>query len=408
LEGNSGTSSLPFELPLSQPATLPVSARLSKSSAGTATGSDVFGQLAVGSSGFVFSTAVVDFAPGQTSATIRARITGDIASEADEDFVIEMARHELINAAFGNGVSGRFAVVGTILGDDAPASTRYLLAAQRIATQGVRRYDVDGTFRDTWNVEVSSGQIAGLCRDADGNVMVTRFNLSDGPLLFSRNGAPRRRPFGIGSGTQFFNHESCVVDAAGNLYIGQAGELVSPDTDVPILKFNPSGVLLDRFLVPTGARGTDWIELGDDACTLYYTSEDTSVRRYDVCTRTALPNLTDALEAPCFSLRRRANGEVLVACMIAAYRIAAGGAILATYPRANLGETNAAGLFALTLDPDGTSFWTAGFASGNVYRVAIDSGAVLQTFNAGTSGVSGLLRYDRTASGDVVFANGFE
>lgn len=408
VEGNSGESALGIDLVLSQPGTLPVTAQVAKAAAGTAGGGDVFGLLAIGNGGFVNPIAAVNFAPGEVTQRVRARIFGDTSVEADEDFVVELPRHGLTNAAFGNGVSGRLTGIGTILSDDVPAGTRYLLAAQRVATQGVRRYDTNGTFYDSWNVEASTGQVAGMCGDGTGNVLVTRFNMTNGPVLFSRNGAPRQRPFGPVSGVSYFNHESCVVDAEGQIYIGQAGEVVSSDPEVPILRFGPGGVLRERILVPTGTRGTDWIELGADPCVLLYTSEDAAVRRYDRCAGTALPDLTSALQPPCFALKRRANDELLVACQDNAYRLDAAGVILRTYPRTGLGETNPQGLFALALDPDGSSFWTAGLQSGNVYRVDIETGNVLTTFNAGSSGVSGLLVQAGAVAADGVFADSFE
>lgn len=45
-----------------------------------------------------------------------------------------------------------------------------------------------------------------------------------------------------------------------------------------ILKFNRSGVLLDAYTVPVGARGAGWIDLAVDQTTMFYTSEDGSIR----------------------------------------------------------------------------------------------------------------------------------
>ena len=56
-----------------------------------------------------------------------------------------------------------------------------------------------------------------------------------------------------------------------------------------------------------------------------------------------------------------------------------------SYTAASLGEYPSdpdLGLFAMTLDSDGTSFWTAGYTSGQVHKVDIATGAVLKTFNA--------------------------
>ena len=97
----------------------------------------------------------------------------------------------------------------------------------------------------------------------------------------------------------------------------------------------------------------------------------------------------------------------MVACQEAVHRVSPEGVNLHTYTRASIGETDPAGLFAMNLDPDNTSFWTAGALSGNVYHVDIESGAVLGSFNSGPGGVAGLAVYDEL-SHEVVFADGFD
>jgi DNA-binding beta-propeller fold protein YncE len=79
--------------------------------------------------------------------------------------------------------------------------------------------------------------------------------------------------------------------------------------------------------------------------------------------------------------------------------------------RESLGESDSLGLFALNLDPDGTSFWTAGVQSNRVVRVDIASGAVLASFTPALSGQNGgLAIYDEIFGIDspTLFADGFE
>src|SRR6185295_540812 len=109
----------------------------------------------------------------------------------------------------------------------------------------------------------------------------------------------------------------------------------------------------------------------------------------------------------CYALRLRPNREVMVACQDAVHRLSPQGVNLKTYPRTDIGETDAAGLFAMNLDPDGTSFWTAGLLSGNVYHVDIASGTPLGSFNSGAGGVAGLAIYDEPHD-DTIFLDGFE
>lgn len=410
IEGNSGTALMTFAVRLSQQSTQTVTANVVKNPFGTATdGLPPSGDYLASGAG-----QAVTFAPGEILKSVTAQISGDLAVEADEAFTFEILRHSVQNAAFGNGVRGALGAAGTIISDDLPVGTRFVLIGKDNASTHIRRYANTGSYIDTWDTQQGSGiglPNTGQCFAPNGDVLATRFGYVS-PILFSRHGAVRNLTFGNAPGVNFNRHESCVFDRAGNVYVGQAGyNDTQTDAQVPVLKFNRSGVLLDSFVLPTGPRGTDWIDLASDQCTLYYTSEDTTVRRYDLCTRTSLPALITTLTAPyCYALRLRPNRELMVACQDAVHRVSAQGINLQTYTRQSIGETNAIGLFAMNLDPDGTSFWTAGGVSGNVYRVDIASGSVLTTFNSGPGGVSGLSVYDELfdTSSDVLFANGFE
>jgi hypothetical protein len=146
-----------------------------------------------------------------------------------------------------------------------------------------------------------------------------------------------------------------------------------------VLKFDLSGALLDSYDVATGPRGSDWIDLSADKCTLLYTSEGTLIRRYDVCADAQLSDFATVPSGACYALRIRANGEVMVACTNNVYRLSSAGLLLQTYPKP---LTESSFLFAMNLDPNGTSFWTAGFFTANVYHYDITSGLVINSFTA--------------------------
>ena len=138
-----------------------------------------------------------------------------------------------------------------------------------------------------------------------------------------------------------------MFDGSGNAYVGQA------DGEGTVLKFDPAGNLLETYSPEREDRGTDWIALASDECTLYYTSEGQSIKRYNVCTSTQLPDFATSLGSNCFALRIRGNNEVMVACTPELLRLSSTGAILQHYPAANY--PGLASLFAANLDPDGTS-----------------------------------------------------
>src|SRR5258708_1323573 len=170
------------------------------------------------------------------------------------------------------------------------------------------------------------------------------------------------------------NPESIVQDAAGNFYVGQA------DGSHQVRKFDAAGTLLATFSPAVEERGTDWIDLAADQCTLLYTSESTHIKRFNVCTNTQLPDFSPALAGShAFAMRIRPNQEVLVADTSAVHRLDKSGSVIQTYTLpGTFNDSNA--LFALNLDPDLTSFWTAAITGGQVFRVDINSGAILASF----------------------------
>lgn len=167
--------------------------------------------------------------------------------------------------------------------------------------------------------------------------------------------------------------ESILFDANVNAYVGQANGTGD------ILKFDAAGNPLTAFDVAREARGSDWIDLDSDQCTMFYTSEGFLVKRFDVCNNTQLPDFATLPNSPAFALRILPDGGVLVADSAEIVRLNAAGAVIQTYDAP--GEDN---WFALNLDPDGTSFWSADFSTANVYKFDIASGNILLSFNTGT------------------------
>jgi hypothetical protein len=221
-----------------------------------------------------------------------------------------------------------------------------------------------------------------MCFGEGGNLRSTNFG--DGTVsLFNNMGGLIDADWVSGLNA---DPESCVLDASGDIYVGTA------DGDRDIYKFDTAGTLLAQYDPAVGPRGTDWIDLAADQCTMFYTSEGNDIRRFDVCTNTQLSDFATDFTAPaaatdCYALRIRTNGEVMVACSDRVYRLSATGTVLQQYLAAAYGESF---FFALNLDPDDMSFWTAGLNSGDVYRINIATGLLITTFNAAPGGVFGL------------------
>jgi hypothetical protein len=241
----------------------------------------------------------------------------------------------------------------------------------------INQFSPTGTLKDTLDTTTGSGEDTGMCFDASGNMYATDFTASE-VSTFDSSGNLVAAAFGSG----YSHPESCVLDNAGDIYVSGAG------SDY-LLKFSPSGVLLNQYQPLTREdRGVDWIDLAADQCTIYYTSEFSDVLTYNVCTGTQGAPFATGLSPSCYALRIRPGGDVMVACQDEVYHLSGAGAVLKTYPASALVSSTGGSedsLFALSLDPDGTSFWTGAYDTGNIYRIDIATGAQLTTFNAGIS-----------------------
>jgi uncharacterized repeat protein (TIGR01451 family) len=176
------------------------------------------------------------------------------------------------------------------------------------------------------------------------------------------------------------NPESIVFDAAGNAYVGQS------DGSHRVLKFDPSGNLVDSYTVQIESRGSDWIELAPDQRTLYYTSEGHTIKRYDLVTRQQLPDFATGLPGnEAFQLQFLPDGSVLIADDHWILHLDTSGKIVQTY-----GYDPSNQWFNLVLDPDGKTFWSSDQGDGRVARFDISTGQQLESFNTVPGGAFGL------------------
>lgn len=229
-----------------------------------------------------------------------------------------------------------------------------------VANGQVNWYHANGVLATTLDTGLG-GFTTGMAFDGAGNLYVTNF--SAGTVSKFDTSGNYLGIFGSGySGSP----ESIVFDGAGNAYVG------SVDGDDAIRKFDPAGNPLSQYYVATETRGSDWIDLAADQCTMYYTSEGVTVKRFNVCTNTQLSDFASGLYGPDYALRILADGSVLIADTVQIVRLDSSGQIIQTYS-AN-GENC---WFALNLDPDGTSFWSGDHCTGDIYRFDIGTGTIL-------------------------------
>jgi hypothetical protein len=243
-----------------------------------------------------------------------------------------------------------------------------------VGVQGgqVFQYTQNGTLVQKLQSPNTNTEDTGMVFDSAGILYSTNFQ-SNQIVKYDSNGSF------IGTfGSGFNSHpESMVIDKSGNFYVGQA------DGTHNILKFDPSGNLLQTITPGATDRGTDWIDLAADQHTLFYNGEGPNTRTVD-----AISGVTNTFTShgnQMFALRILPSGDVLAANTSNVLEFDSAGNIIRTYT----GFTGASELFALNLDPDGTSFWTGDIGgSTGVWKVDIASGTILEHFQASKDGAT--------------------
>jgi hypothetical protein len=235
----------------------------------------------------------------------------------------------------------------------------------------IKEFQPDGTFVQSLNT-THPGEGDGMAFDNSGNLYATSGFAANTVVKFDSNGNLVNANLGSGYNS---HPESVVIDNTNGLvYIGQ------PDGTRQVLKFNLDGSVgpvPNTFSPATQNRGTDWIDLESDLHTIRYTSEGTTIFRYDLATSTQLaPFATGLPNSPAYAHRILSDGGELVAATSAILRLDSGGNVVDTFtiPGTSL-------LFAINLDPDGTTFWTADYIGGEIFHLDIATGTVIDHFN---------------------------
>ena len=243
----------------------------------------------------------------------------------------------------------------------------------------IRHFDASGTLLDTLDT-TTNDQMTGMCFDAAHNLYATDY-FTNQMSKFDSMGNLLQASWGGPFSTK---PEDCLQAKDGSIWTGEV------DGADKLRQWTTGGTQLAEHSPAPQSRGIDWFDLNPDQCVFDYTSEGSSVLRFNVCTDTQLSNLTDGLPgAPCIAVRIRADGTVLVTCNAEIYLLDASGTVLKIYPLSGLPGV-AFPLFAMNLDPDGTSFWTADYNNGNIYRVDIATGDVITHFQTNPApGVAG-------------------
>jgi hypothetical protein len=158
----------------------------------------------------------------------------------------------------------------------------------------------------------------------------------------------------------------------------------------------------DIFWTFVSRQGTDWIDISSDQSTIYYTSENAYIHRYNTTTGEQLPDLGTGQYrriggAERFNALRilppgDGTGGLIVAAGSAVLRLDQDGAIVQRYQAVFdpdvIAYANYSGnglvqrWYTIEIDPGGRTFWAGARDSGMLYRFDLASGQILQTIRA--------------------------
>jgi hypothetical protein len=232
----------------------------------------------------------------------------------------------------------------------------------------------DGALRATLAATVAGGA-EGMRFDGAGHLYVSHWcvdgNCAIGNTIekFDTHGAS----LGAVGGGYNCNPHALVFDTGGNAYVGQG------DCTGHILKFS-RGKPPIAFAVAHERRGSLWIDLAPDNCTIFYTSWGPDVLRFNACANTQLPrfNTRPLPGGEAQGLAILPDGGVLVSSGAVVARLNADGAVVMTYTVPK-GTTFWAGL---DLAGDGT-FWAVNYYSSVVHRFDLTTGAIVTSIDTG-------------------------
>lgn len=226
-------------------------------------------------------------------------------------------------------------------------------------------YDNGGTFKESLTGG-GFGFTTGCAFNNDQSQLFTTF-FSDGTVQAFPTAHPHAPNLYVGS---LPTPESVAFDQAGHVFVGTLGggiNMYTSDTDNTLIKT----------IVPT--TRVDWIDIAADQDTIFFTDESDTIHRASIATGLALPDFTTS-PGNWAALRILPDGSVLAAGQQGfVKRFDAAGVEIQSYS-----NTDDSAWFALNLDPNGTSFWSADYNTSGVVKFNIASGAVEDRFLSGT------------------------
>ncbi len=234
-----------------------------------------------------------------------------------------------------------------------------------------RVYDGNGSYKHTIYQGINS-RTNGCAFDRDVlNLYTTDFNAAK---VVGFEGSPPHSvitPIIDPNAHGALGTESVAFDANGDLYVGNSTFLGGNG----YMQRYRNGIYQQSY-TNMGAA-TDWIDLSSDQRTMYFASEDRTIRRYDIVSGVALTPFAilpidggNAREI--ILLPGDVGGGLLVADKVNIKRLNAQSTPIATYDAPGQDNWEPIAL----RDGQGTSFWAGDLSTGGFYRFNLASGQV--------------------------------
>lgn len=209
-------------------------------------------------------------------------------------------------------------------------------------------------------LRVPDAEATGLRFNSSGQLFVT--GLEQGQIhRFDACGNPLT-PLLTGNDS---DPEAVLFDAGGNYFVGFDGPTQN------LRKYSAAGNLLSQFNVVVEFGGADYFDITADGQTLYYTSEGSRLKQFNLATSQQLPDVvTNLLDIA--GVRVLPDGSLIVGTRLNLQRRDTAGNLIRTYSAPDVFYWT-----AVNLDPDGASFWSVGSEPPVVARFNIETGALL-------------------------------
>jgi hypothetical protein len=231
-EGDAGTSTLTFNVTLSNPSDQTVTVDYATND-GTATTAD---------SDYDAAADTVTFDPGQTAKTVDVTVNGDLTHESDESFTVDLSNASNANILDGSGT-------GTILDDDASPT---ISVANGSVTEG-NVGDTTLSFDVTLSV-VSAGTVTVDYTTTDGSATVANgdYDAAFDTLTFDPGQTTKTVDVTVHGDTTYETNEGLTLDLSN-----ANGATIADDSGTGTITNDDAAptFAIDDVAVPEGATG---------------------------------------------------------------------------------------------------------------------------------------------------------